>query len=158
MNIKMVKVKFKKVKELGVVNFLGKKPIKRKIKPVIKGSVSILSPSMKRPAAKFYGDYDGDGVMNGLDCEPRNKLKQGPMHKRRKGISDTDFIKLRDFDEQTERELVAIKKKKVINLYPAREINEFTGEYTRAIQRCPKCMARMTSGKCPNCDEDFDDE
>jgi hypothetical protein len=35
---------------------------------------------MNRPALKFYGDSDGDGVMNGFDCAPFNKRKQGPEH------------------------------------------------------------------------------
>ena len=78
-----MKLKFKrkqvKANELGRVNFLGR-PVVKRSPPKIKHSVSLLSPSMKRPAARFYGDYDGDGVMNGLDCEPRNPKKQGPQH------------------------------------------------------------------------------
>ena len=42
-------------------------------------STSLWMPH-SRPAAKFYGDSDGDGVMNGLDCEPYNSRKQGPQH------------------------------------------------------------------------------
>jgi len=42
--------------------------------------IGILAPIEKKPAARFYGDYDGDGVINGLDCEPRNRFKQGPQH------------------------------------------------------------------------------
>ena len=50
----MVKVKFKKKKQLGTVNFLGRPVSKRRSLPKIKGSVSLFSPSMRRPAARFY--------------------------------------------------------------------------------------------------------
>jgi hypothetical protein len=39
-------------------------------------SVNIFRPIIKRPAAVFWGDYDGDKVYNGFDCQPRNKYKQ----------------------------------------------------------------------------------
>jgi hypothetical protein len=45
-------------------------------------STSIFSPVGKRPASIFYGDHDKDGVMNGFDCQPRNKWMQGPEHKK----------------------------------------------------------------------------
>jgi hypothetical protein len=44
-------------------------------------STNIWSNSMNRPAAKFYGDYDKDGIMNGFDCSPHNARLQGPQHK-----------------------------------------------------------------------------
>ena len=57
------------------------KPI-RKIRPA---SVSLLSKvSYNKPVKKYWGDSDGDGVINGLDCEPRNKFKQGPQHKKKR--------------------------------------------------------------------------
>jgi len=52
----------------------------RKIRPV---SVSLLSKvTYNKPVKRYWGDIDGDGVINGLDCEPRNKFKQGPQHKK----------------------------------------------------------------------------
>jgi hypothetical protein len=45
-------------------------------------SVSMFSPVGKRPAATMWGDSDGDGVYNGFDCEPFNKRKQGPYHRK----------------------------------------------------------------------------
>jgi len=98
----MVKIKFKKKKVIGTVNFLGRpssvrrsKPLRFKSKHTAPAfgafvqiprptSVSLLYPSMNRPALKFYGDSDKDGVIDGFDCEPRNKFKQGPQHKKRK--------------------------------------------------------------------------
>ena len=97
----MVKIKFKKrvvpKKRTSTVNFLGRPMTKRKPMPRVKGysklrfadsiavprptSVSLFSPSMNRPAKRFYGDADRDGVMNAFDCYPRNKFKQGPQHK-----------------------------------------------------------------------------
>jgi hypothetical protein len=54
---------------------------------------------MNKPALKFYGDSDGDGVMNGFDCAPNNKFKQGPEHKKypvasrkQKGESQTLYL------------------------------------------------------------------
>jgi len=67
----MVKVKFKNQHT---------KPVRR----IVPRSTSLFAPiNSKRPAARYYGDYDGDGVINGLDCEPRNKFKQGPQHRPR---------------------------------------------------------------------------
>lgn len=88
----MVKLKFKR------------RPVKQNIFSLNKGrpfrfvSSSHTSPSfgsflsipkpnfnrslLKRPALSFYGDSDEDGVMNGFDCQPFNKRKQGPGHKK----------------------------------------------------------------------------
>ena len=43
-------------------------------------SIGSTRSTMKRPALSFYGDSDGDGVMNGFDCAPFNSKKQGPEH------------------------------------------------------------------------------
>ena len=39
-------------------------------------------------------DYDGDGVMNAFDCEPRNPRKQGPQH------AKSDYYEPEDDDEE----------------------------------------------------------
>jgi len=103
-----MKVKFKKQRKLGTVNFLGRPMTKRKPMPRVKGysklrfadsivvprptSVSLFSPSMNRPAKRFYGDTDRDGVMNGLDCEPYNKKKQGPYHRKTLTNAEVDSL------------------------------------------------------------------
>ena len=38
---------------------------------------------MNKPCKAFYGDNDGDGVMNMFDCAPHNKKKQGSEHEKR---------------------------------------------------------------------------
>ena len=53
---------------------------------------SLWNPSMNRPGAAFWGDSDGDGVYNGLDCEPHNPKKQGPYH--RKTLTSTQSDQL----------------------------------------------------------------
>ena len=35
---------------------------------------------MNKPVKHFFGDSDGDGVMNMFDCQPHNKRKQGSEH------------------------------------------------------------------------------
>jgi len=79
----MVKIKFKrkpvKAKKLVFGN-KHTKPVRR----IVLRSTSIFSPlSFNKPVKSYWGDYDGDGVINGLDCQPRNKYKQGPQHKRK---------------------------------------------------------------------------
>ena len=79
----MVKIKFKRkqVKAKKLV-FRNKKKHVKPIRRIVPRSVSIFSPvSFNKPVKRYWGDYDGDGVINGLDCEPRNKFKQGPQHK-----------------------------------------------------------------------------
>ena len=36
----------------------------------------------------LFGDYDGDGVMNAFDCQPKNKKRQDSDLKRFKEITD----------------------------------------------------------------------
>lgn len=38
------------------------------------------SISLDKPAKAFYGDSDGDRIMNMFDCQPKNRKKQGPGH------------------------------------------------------------------------------
>jgi hypothetical protein len=47
-------------------------------------SLSMLAPIPRRPALSFYGDKDRDGVMNGFDCAPNNRRRQGPAHEEAK--------------------------------------------------------------------------
>jgi len=85
-----MKIRFKKTKRnntLGNVNFLGRPMTQSRThtSPIFGSFLNIPKPNfsrslLKRPALKFYGDSDGDGIMNGLDCAPYNKRKQGPMH------------------------------------------------------------------------------
>jgi len=57
----------------------------RTIKP---RSTCLFAPvQSSKPVKRYWGDYDKDGVINGLDCEPRNRFKQGPQHKRRKTLT-----------------------------------------------------------------------
>ena len=86
-------------------------------------SVSIFSRGINRPAASFYGDSDGDGVMNGFDCAPNNKKLQGPEHKKRKGYIVTLNLSP---EEKTEYEKTGVLKNKegrivIRNLGPAFE-------------------------------------
>ena len=54
----------------------------RTIKP---RSTCLFAPvQSSKPVKRYWGDYDKDGVINGLDCEPRNRFKQGAGHDRRK--------------------------------------------------------------------------
>jgi len=46
-----------------------------------KSSVYLFKPIRARPAAAFWGDSDGDGIINGLDCSPNNARLQGKIHK-----------------------------------------------------------------------------
>ena len=56
------------------------------------GSSSIWQPTPPRPMAAFWGDSDGDGVYNGLDCAPYNRFKQGPQHRLLKPYADERFL------------------------------------------------------------------
>ena len=40
------------------------------------------SISLDKPAKAFYGDSDGDRIMNMFDCQPHNKRKQGEEHEK----------------------------------------------------------------------------
>jgi len=78
-----------------------------------KSSTSLFESSMtNRPVARFWEDKDKDGVMNGFDCEPRNKRKQGLMHNREIDRMTDNFIdwkieklkeKRKDIDDQSNR-------------------------------------------------------
>ena len=46
----------------------------------LKPKHSLWNAAIKNGAKWYYGDADGDKVMNGLDCQPYNKRKQGPQH------------------------------------------------------------------------------
>jgi len=86
-----MKIKFKKKKQMVFkpirLKYIGgshKHPI---VKPrsIIPRSTSLFAPlSFNKPVKSYWGDYDKDGVINGLDCQPRNKFKQGAGHERRK--------------------------------------------------------------------------
>jgi hypothetical protein len=56
------------------------KPITGKGKTLKPTKVSPWKLSMNKPVKAFYGDSDGDGVMNMFDCQPHNKKKQGEEH------------------------------------------------------------------------------
>lgn len=94
--------------------------MKRHRKPIFGSAIMIpkkscsclFAPSMIKPAAAFWGDKDGDGVYNGLDCEPSNKKKQGPQHIHSVIKMNTDFMdkkigtlkrQVKDIDDQSER-------------------------------------------------------
>jgi len=57
------------------------KPITGKGKTLKPTKVSPWKLSMNKPVKAFYGDSDGDGVMNMFDCQPHNKKKQGEEHR-----------------------------------------------------------------------------
>ena len=95
----MINVKFKKKKRVlkpgysldpVKLKFIGgshKHPV-LKPRPIVPRSTSLFAPvKYNKPVKRYWGDYDKDGVINGLDCEPRNKFKQGPQHKRRKTLT-----------------------------------------------------------------------
>jgi len=66
-----------------------RKPILRRsaLPPIIFGSKNpgaarILGAPIFKSAKGYWGDSDKDGVINGLDCAPHNKKKQGPQHQK----------------------------------------------------------------------------
>ena len=90
----MVKLKFKRrpVKQ-NIFNLNRGRPLKfvssGHTSPAFGSFLSIPRPNfnrslLNRPALSFYGDADKDGVMNGFDCAPFNKRKQGPEHRHNK--------------------------------------------------------------------------
>jgi len=100
--------------KLGYVNFLGR-PIQQSYKHTqpIFGSISIpqrqftsiWNTSMNKPVARFWGDSDRDGIINGLDCAPNNKRLQGPIHTQQK----TEMIVIR----ATKSDKKMLKEKKI---------------------------------------------
>ena len=86
----MVKLKFKhRALKQNIFNLNRGRPLRfvssGHTTPSFGSFLSIPKPNfnrslLRRPAASFYGDSDGDGVMNGFDCAPFNKRKQGPEH------------------------------------------------------------------------------
>ena len=86
---------------------------KKHVKPVRRitpRSTSIFAPiQSNKPVKRYWGDYDGDGVINGLDCAPRNKFKQGPQHKTKlkrypyKKKTPEELNILNQFSESTNR-------------------------------------------------------
>jgi len=71
------------------------KPNKGKVlKP---SKINPWKTSMVKPAKAFYGDSDGDKVMNMFDCQPHNKKKQGKEHEE-------------EYDYMSPREREAVEK------------------------------------------------
>jgi len=104
-------------------------------------SISLFSPSMKRPAATFYGDSDGDGVMNGLDCAPLNSKKQGPQHAKMFG-QDGEYIgdeeqSFMDADEDREFE----EGKKTIE---HKQIHDFGVSFNKKTREKLKAKSNKT--------------
>jgi len=91
-----MKLKFKsKPEEAKKMVFGNKHKHVKPIKKIVPRSTSLFSPiKFNKPVKRYWGDYDGDGVINGLDCEPRNKFKQGPQHKK---LSKSEIKKNLDF-------------------------------------------------------------
>lgn len=52
-----------------------------------KPQVGMFFPIAKRPASRFYGDADRDGVMNGFDCAPYDRRRQGILSSAKASIS-----------------------------------------------------------------------
>jgi len=152
----MVKVKFKrkqvKAKRPVVtrkLNFLGGSHYHHVVKPrrITPRSTSIFhSINSNKPVKRYWGDYDGDGVINGLDCQPRNKFKQGPQHKKKSAKIYSGFTfdgeqlpDIRDastwsdmggptdynFDEDEKLSVKALKKKQdAFNAEVWKDVNE----------------------------------
>jgi hypothetical protein len=119
----MVKLKFKRrpVRQ-NIFNLNRGKPLRfvssGHTAPTFGSFLQIPKPNfnrslLKQPALSFYGDSDGDGVMNGFDCAPYNKRKQGPQHKKYKTTSvinpngEEEIIRAPNFEKAKE---IIIKK------------------------------------------------
>jgi hypothetical protein len=65
---------------------------KKKSKALKPSKLNIWKLSMNKPVKHFYGDSDGDGVMNMFDCQPYNKKKQGSEHERAENRRANDMF------------------------------------------------------------------
>ena len=90
---------------------------------------SLWHPAPVKPVGLFWGDRDRDGVYNGLDCEPRNRFKQGPQHRnievsnlRKPKIENDRFLGHRDAEGRWHRPTNFI-----------RELDQFKGKYAKEI-------------------------
>jgi len=82
----------KKMVNLGSNSIVGDR--------VTKKQKSLFKRAKKQPGLLF-GDWDGDGVINGLDCQPRNKKRHGIKTK------IGNFIKGRGFREDRESDYLS---------------------------------------------------
>ena len=98
----MVKIKFKRKPAKAKIMVFGNKHTHVKpVRRIVSRSTSIFSPiQSSKPVKRYWGDYDGDGVMNGLDCEPRNPKKQGIMHKSKRQALAKHKLKKAKMDKE----------------------------------------------------------
>jgi len=88
-----MKLKFKrKPEDVKKIVFGIKYKHVKPYRKIIPKSVCIrYKINAKKPVKRYWGDSDKDGVINGLDCEPRNKKKQGPQHEDENKMNDKQF-------------------------------------------------------------------
>jgi hypothetical protein len=101
-----------------MVNF-WKPKIGKALKP---SKINPWKVSLNKPAKAFYGDSDGDGVMNMFDCQPHNKKKQGSEHERAENRRANDmFDKAARNAEIAEEERQAREERKYIRKFQEEE-------------------------------------